>query len=74
MAHNASRELVVVLGKAPIRLSSLRSLGRMHLAVQLLLVRVHFDPSLLQHVQIARSVAVLHRPLHQLRLVHDIPS
>lgn len=77
MAHDASRELVVVLGIAPIRVSSLGSLGslgRMHLAVQLLLVRVHLDPTLLQHVQIARSVAVLHRALHQLRLVHDIPS
>ena len=80
MAHDASRELVVVLGMAPIHVSSLRSLGslgslgRMHLAVQLLLVRVHLDPTLLQHVQIARSVAVLHRALHQLRLVHDIPS
>ena len=77
MAHDASRELVVVLGMAPIHVSSLRSLGslgRMHLAVQLLLVRVHLDPTLLQHVQIARSVAVLHGPLHQLRFVHDIPS
>lgn len=65
---------MLVLGVAPIHLPVVRSLARMHLAVQLLFVRVHFDPSLLQHVQIARSVAVLHGPLHQLRFVHDIPS